>query len=107
MKVFWQDHGKEEATWELEETMRAQYPQLFDSGKNFEDEIILREGELQYPKLYLESFITCLGYNKSATPQFPRVEILDFFFPEGGGGGGFFHFEKAGLVLSFHHLQKS
>ena len=22
-------------------------------------------GELQYPKLYLDSFITCLGYNKS------------------------------------------
>ena len=35
----------EEATWESKETMRQQYPQLFDSG-NFEDEILLRGGEL-------------------------------------------------------------
>ena len=46
VKVLWQHHGMEEATWEPESTMRAQYPQLFDSGKNFEDEIILRGGEL-------------------------------------------------------------
>ena len=26
VKVLWQHHGKEEATWELEATMRAQYP---------------------------------------------------------------------------------
>ena len=44
VKVFWQHHGMEEATWEPESTMRAQYPQLFDSGMNFEDEILLREG---------------------------------------------------------------
>ena len=46
VKVLWQHHDREEATWELEATMRAQYPQLFDSGMNFEDEILLREGEL-------------------------------------------------------------
>ena len=34
----------EEATWEPESTMRAQYPQLFDSGMNFEDEILLMGG---------------------------------------------------------------
>ena len=34
----------EEATWELEVTMRAQYPQLFNSGNNFEDEILLSGG---------------------------------------------------------------
>ena len=38
IKVFWQHHDMEEATWELESTMRVQYPQLFDSS-NFEDEI--------------------------------------------------------------------
>ena len=32
VKVLWQHHGMEEATWELESTMRAQYPQLFNSG---------------------------------------------------------------------------
>ena len=38
VKVFWQHHGMEEATWEPESTMRAQYPRLFSSG-NFKDEI--------------------------------------------------------------------
>ena len=38
VKVLWQHHGMKEATWELESTMREQYPQLSSSG-NFEDEI--------------------------------------------------------------------
>ena len=29
VKVIWQNHISEEATWELEEDMRAKYPQLF------------------------------------------------------------------------------
>ena len=44
VKVMWRNHKIEEATWESEEVMRQQYPQLFDEG-NFEDEILLR-GEL-------------------------------------------------------------
>ena len=47
VKVLWQHHGGEEATWEPEATMRAQYPQLFSSGNNFEDEIFFKgRGEL-------------------------------------------------------------
>ena len=46
VKVLWQHHGMEEATWELESTMRAQYPQLFNPSINFEDEILLRGAEL-------------------------------------------------------------
>ena len=30
VKVLWQYHGMEEATWEPELTMRAQYPQLIN-----------------------------------------------------------------------------
>ncbi|KAG8479381.1 hypothetical protein CXB51_029708 [Gossypium anomalum] len=30
VKVLWRNHGKEEATWETEEAMRQQYPQLFE-----------------------------------------------------------------------------
>ena len=46
--------------------MRAQYPQLFESGMNFEDKILFKGGEsCNIPKLYHNSFITCLGYNKS------------------------------------------
>ena len=44
VKLLWQYHGREEATWELEATMRAQYLQLFESGMNFENEILLRGG---------------------------------------------------------------
>ncbi|KAL5758805.1 hypothetical protein ACOSP7_021416 [Xanthoceras sorbifolium] len=29
VKVLWRNHNVEEATWESEETMRQQYPQLF------------------------------------------------------------------------------
>ena len=29
VKVIWQNHSGEEATWESEEAMRAKYPQLF------------------------------------------------------------------------------
>ena len=46
VKVLWQHHGMEEATWELEATMRAHYLQLFDSGMNLEDKILLRGREL-------------------------------------------------------------
>ena len=41
-KVLWQHYGIEEATWKLESIMRVQYPQLFNSSINFEDEILLR-----------------------------------------------------------------
>ena len=44
-KVLWRNQKTEEATWESEETMRQQYPQLFNEG-NFEDEIFLSGGEL-------------------------------------------------------------
>ncbi|XP_019158300.1 PREDICTED: uncharacterized protein LOC109155023 [Ipomoea nil] len=32
VKVWWSHHGIEEATWELESTMRERYPELFSSG---------------------------------------------------------------------------
>ena len=45
VKVLWRNHKTEEAAWESEEVMRQQYPQLFNEG-NFDDEILLRMGEL-------------------------------------------------------------
>ena len=44
VKVLWRHHSREEATWEPEATIRAQYPQLFETGMNFEDEILLKGG---------------------------------------------------------------
>ncbi|KAK5833815.1 hypothetical protein PVK06_017677 [Gossypium arboreum] len=41
VKVLWHRHGIEEATWEPEEAMRKQYPNLF-TGKIFGDENLKR-----------------------------------------------------------------
>ena len=51
VKVLWQHHGREEATWELEATMRVQYPQLFESSMNFEDEILFKGGRVLTPQI--------------------------------------------------------
>ena len=42
VKVLWRHRGIEESTWEREDTMRANYPQLFPVAQqaNFEDEIV-------------------------------------------------------------------
>ena len=45
VKVLWRNHKIEESMWESKEVMPQQYPQLFNEG-NFEDEILLRRGEL-------------------------------------------------------------
>ena len=51
VKVLWQHHGREEATWEPEATMRAQYPQLFESSMNFEDKILFKGGRVVIPQI--------------------------------------------------------
>ena len=45
VKLLWRTHKTKEATWESEEVMRQQYPQLFNEG-NFKDEILLRKEDL-------------------------------------------------------------
>ena len=50
VKVLWQYHDVQEATWETEDRMREQYLELFaNSSKNFEDEIFFRRGECGNP----------------------------------------------------------
>ena len=51
VKVLWQHHGREEATWEPKTTMSAQYPQLFESCMNFEDEILFKGGRVVTPQI--------------------------------------------------------
>ncbi|KAA0061277.1 pol protein [Cucumis melo var. makuwa] len=43
VKVLWQNHGVEEAIWEREEDMRAQYPELFED-LNFRGRKFSKEG---------------------------------------------------------------
>jgi len=38
VKVLWRNQHIEEATWELEEEMRKNYPHLFQGMLSFEDE---------------------------------------------------------------------
>ncbi|WVZ95060.1 LOW QUALITY PROTEIN: hypothetical protein U9M48_040865 [Paspalum notatum var. saurae] len=38
-KVLWSHHGEEEATWEREDALRKEYPDLFKAPPNLEDEI--------------------------------------------------------------------
>ena len=49
VKVLWRNHKVEEATWEPEDAMKAQYSHLF-SG-NFRDENFLSGGECYDPKI--------------------------------------------------------
>ena len=51
VKVLWQHHGREEATWDPKATMRAQYPKLFESVMNFEDEILLKGRRVVIPQI--------------------------------------------------------
>ena len=60
VKVLWQHHGREEATWEPEATMRALYPQLFDSGMNFEDKILFKGGRVVIPKIIPRHFFNMI-----------------------------------------------
>ena len=53
VKVLWQHHGREEATWEPEAIMKAQYSQLFITGKTFKDEISLRGESCNTPNYTL------------------------------------------------------
>ena len=73
MKVLWQYHGREEATWELEAIMRAQYPQLFESGMNFEDKILVKGGG---------------GGGGGAQLFESGMNFEDKILVKGGGGGG-------------------
>ena len=47
VKVVWKNHGVEEATWETEEKMKRDYPQLFhESGNEFCEQNSLKGGRV-------------------------------------------------------------
>ena len=45
VKVLWRNQNIEEATWELEEEIRKDYPHLFQGTLCFEDETYIRRVE--------------------------------------------------------------
>ena len=48
VKVQWSNHSEREATWELEDEMKRNYPQLLETSgmSNFEDEISFKDGRM-------------------------------------------------------------
>ena len=49
LKVQWSHHSEDEATWEREDRLRLEYPDLFPEEPKSRDEILLSGGELSHP----------------------------------------------------------
>jgi hypothetical protein len=45
-KVQWSNHAEDEATWEREDELKAEFPDLFPIYPNLEDEILLKGGRI-------------------------------------------------------------
>ncbi|KAK8300843.1 hypothetical protein V6Z12_D05G420800 [Gossypium hirsutum] len=58
VKVLWQKHGVEEATWEPEEEMRKQYPNLFTDFSSFFCIPISQKRPKGFSKLVFHNFCT-------------------------------------------------
>jgi hypothetical protein len=41
-KVQWSHHSEEEATWEREDELKEEFPQLFSNIPEFRDEILFK-----------------------------------------------------------------
>ena len=78
VKVLWRNHKTKEATWESEETMWQQYPQLFKLGK-FRGRNFLKWGRVvtpqKYPRIFVVIFIIYSGYELSKTWVFQEKLI--------------------------------
>jgi len=49
-RVQWSRHGVEEATWEREDALKKEFPHLFRSQPNLEDEIHFKWGRFVTPR---------------------------------------------------------
>jgi hypothetical protein len=84
-RVQWSRHGVEEATWEREDALKKEFPHLFRSQPNLEDEIHFKWGRFVTP-----AFLSYLNYftnpslknllnlfhrlsSRSPPPDFPAV----------------------------------
>jgi hypothetical protein len=45
-KVQWSNHAEDEATWEREDEVKAEFPDLFPNLSNLEDKILLKGGRI-------------------------------------------------------------
>ena len=65
----------EEATWESESSMRAQYLQLFSSGINFEEKILLRGENSNTPNYTLVFLLHVYGIIKVKFVFFENLSV--------------------------------
>jgi hypothetical protein len=56
-RVQWSRHGVEEATWEREDALKKEFPHLFRSQPNLEDEIHFKWGRFVMPAFL--SYLNC------------------------------------------------
>jgi hypothetical protein len=52
-RVQWSKHGVEEATWEREDALKKEFPHLFRSQPNLEDEIHFKWGTFVTPAFFI------------------------------------------------------
>jgi hypothetical protein len=57
-RVQWSRHGVEEATWEHEDALKKEFPHLFRSQPNLEDEIHFKWGRFVTPAFL--SYLNCV-----------------------------------------------
>ena len=55
-KVQWSNHTEDEATWEREDFLQAEYPYLFEDQQNLEDEIFPKGVGVVTPKILIGFF---------------------------------------------------
>jgi hypothetical protein len=58
-RVQWRRHGVEEATWEREDALKKEFPHLFRSQPNLEDEIHFKWGRFVTPAFL--SYLNCFN----------------------------------------------
>jgi hypothetical protein len=55
-KVQWSHHNEDEATWEHDEELRAEYQNIFPALSNLMDEIPFKEGRFVTPTFCIIKF---------------------------------------------------
>jgi len=84
-RVQWSRHGVEEATWECEDSLKKEFPHLFRSQPNLEDEIQFKWGRFVTSRknLLIKSLANLFSkfFIVELKTQFPNFRCPDIRFP--------------------------
>jgi hypothetical protein len=56
-KVQWSNHAEDEATWEREDELKEEFPDIFPICLNLEDEILLKGGRICNTLNFLKNWL--------------------------------------------------